>query len=229
MTADLQATLDAIDTLAVHQCGHCSRPLSEDGQSLDFCDDYCQQAWVSNRNEVVELIGYREPWDVPAYQGNLVELYSPEVTPPWEPQPIGPVGISFTCGISPLEAAMRDMWARTFTTWQEQILGDLSMFQPQGIRVEFNTAPILIFDEVRHFSLRAPTTEPEPLTQGEPFDPDYEYDWRPVPGLHDDEPPPPVMAPLPERDWQALIDASRPQVAFAPSPQGSSHRTRRTR
>lgn len=223
---DLQATLDAIDELAVQQCGHCARPLAEDGQSLDFCGDYCQQAWIAGRNEIVELIGYREPWDVPAYQGNLVELFSSEVTPTRpEHRSYGDLTFTITADTAQFQVALEDIrqvQARVLEgfarLWEDVRVREMvwSRWSPQG-------------QEARYFSLRTPTTEPAPTPEGEPFDPDYEYDWRPVPHLHDEEPPLPVMA-APDVDWQARIDASRPQVTFAPSADPARRLTnRRTR
>lgn len=58
---DLQATLDAIDEVAVHECGHCRHPLDPDGPSWDFCSESCQVAWTRDRHEVHELVGYRAP------------------------------------------------------------------------------------------------------------------------------------------------------------------------
>lgn len=82
---DLQDTLAAIDTLAVHQCGHCTQPLDPDAVSPDFCGQDCQQAWTARQAEIVDLVGYREPMDLAAHAANLVELESPEVIPPWSP------------------------------------------------------------------------------------------------------------------------------------------------
>jgi len=79
--SDLQDTLDAIDTLAVHCCGYCDEPLAPDSPSPDFCGSYCQQKWTERQAEVAELIGYREPYDLPQHQANQVELLSPETTP----------------------------------------------------------------------------------------------------------------------------------------------------
>lgn len=62
--SDLQDTLDAIDQLAVHECGHCSKPLREDGPSQDYCNQDCQAAWLGNKRRVDELVGYREPVDL---------------------------------------------------------------------------------------------------------------------------------------------------------------------
>lgn len=80
---DLQSTLDAIDQLAVHQCGHCQEPLAEDSTSLDFCSNVCQTAWTRNKHEIVALLDYEEPVDLPQHVSNLVELTSPETTPWW--------------------------------------------------------------------------------------------------------------------------------------------------
>jgi hypothetical protein len=78
---DLQATLAAIDEVAVHACGWCQRPLADDGPSPDFCGDVCQHQWTQRRHEVVELTGYREPLDIPAHVWNQREQSSPETTP----------------------------------------------------------------------------------------------------------------------------------------------------
>jgi hypothetical protein len=82
--SDVQDTLDTIAGLAVHRCGHCDEPLTPRGPSPDFCDDVCQQRWTKRKAEVAELIGYREPYDLPEHQANQVELLSPEVIPPPE-------------------------------------------------------------------------------------------------------------------------------------------------
>lgn len=80
-TGSLQSTLDAIDQVAVHQCGHCQEPLAEDSTSLDFCSNVCQTAWTRNKHEIVALLDYEEPTDLPQHVSNLVELSSPETTP----------------------------------------------------------------------------------------------------------------------------------------------------
>lgn len=79
--SDLQSTLDSIDQLAVHQCGHCQEPLAADSTSLDFCSNVCQTAWTRNKHEIVALLNYEEPTDLPQHVSNLVELSSPETTP----------------------------------------------------------------------------------------------------------------------------------------------------
>lgn len=79
--SDLQSTLDAIDQLAVHQCGHCQQPLADDSASLDFCNNVCQTAWTRKKHEIVALLDYEEPTDLPQHVSNLVELASPETTP----------------------------------------------------------------------------------------------------------------------------------------------------
>lgn len=85
--SDVQDNLDAIAELAVHRCGNCDEPLAVNAPSPDFCDDVCQQQWTKRKVEVDELIGYREPFDLPEHQANQVELSSPEVTPPGWPRP----------------------------------------------------------------------------------------------------------------------------------------------
>lgn len=76
---DLQSTLDAIDTLAVHQCGQCDRALPDGSVSAYWCDDVCQEAWNAARGE--SLVGYREPYDLPVHINNQVEEFNPETTP----------------------------------------------------------------------------------------------------------------------------------------------------
>lgn len=61
---DLQATLDAIDQVAVHECGHCRKPLDVDGPSRDFCSESCQTSWTRAKQQVTALVGYREPVDL---------------------------------------------------------------------------------------------------------------------------------------------------------------------
>jgi len=233
---DLQATLDAIDTLAVHQCAWCSKPLAEDGPSADFCEDYCQAAWLANRHEVVELVGYREPYDLPEYQGNQVELRSPEVTPAveWSACSCGACGgpwqtatFTLTYDDSRLREAIGSMWERLYSSYYERIV-NLTSWQPSVQIQGISPLASWIMDEARWYSVGEPTSEQSAVTPDEPFDPDYEYDWRPVPGLHDPEPLLPVM-PAVERDWQALANASRPPVSFAPPPQGAPRRNRRLR
>lgn len=80
-TGDLQSTLDAIDDVAVHECGWCQRHIDENGPSPDFCSAICQTLWIQRKHEVDELVGYREPTDVAAHVGNQVEFASPETTP----------------------------------------------------------------------------------------------------------------------------------------------------
>lgn len=83
MTTSLDATLAAIDTLAVHTCGTCDQPLPEGGVSDYFCGDWCQTAWYESNSE--RLTGYREPTDLAAHVYNLHEDTSPDCTPtpPW--------------------------------------------------------------------------------------------------------------------------------------------------
>jgi hypothetical protein len=61
---DLQATLDAIDEVAVHECGHCRKPLRDDGPSADYCNEACQTAYLGDKQRVATLTGYREPVDL---------------------------------------------------------------------------------------------------------------------------------------------------------------------
>lgn len=76
---DLDSTLDAIDEMAVHHCGHCDTPLGPEAPSKYWCDDECQEAWNEARSEA--LRGYREPTDLPQHVYNLHEDASPETTP----------------------------------------------------------------------------------------------------------------------------------------------------
>lgn len=59
--SDLQDTLDAIDELAVHECGQCGRRLREDGPSRDFCGELCQAAWQAGKRQVAALVHNERP------------------------------------------------------------------------------------------------------------------------------------------------------------------------
>lgn len=61
---DLADTLAAIDELAVHECGQCQKPLDAGGPSRDFCSETCQTSWTRAKQQVTDLIGYREPVDL---------------------------------------------------------------------------------------------------------------------------------------------------------------------
>lgn len=174
---DLQATLDAIDQLAVHECGHCARPLPADGESLDYCGPDCQASWLAAKLEVDELVGYREPYDLPQHQANLVELRSPEVTPTRPDD---------------LDAAFRHMSEQLHRLfeWTAELPFSLSELPPIGI--VFNSA-------------RSATPDAAPGLDGSDFGADFDFEWTPATSLPHG-PPPAVMPALPERDWQALID-----------------------
>lgn len=218
---DLQATLDAIDQLAVHECGYCSRPLSEGSESLDYCGPRCQQAWVSERQQIVELVGYDEPSDLPEHVYNLVELAIPETTPPWPgweseewDTTTGSLAVrthinafSFARAI---QAAQAD-WASAMLEYD--LRGSVTM--GRGL-----TADWVIIDEIHDWhpiglinnTMRVTAPEAPPLSPCEGgFGSDFDFVWRPVPGLYGD-PRPAVMPGLPERDWQALVDAGRPHT-----------------
>lgn len=72
--------LDLIDEATAPACGWCDCRLLGDGPSEYFCDDECQFEWQRLRAET--LVGYREPTDLDVHVQNLVELESPETTPP---------------------------------------------------------------------------------------------------------------------------------------------------
>lgn len=211
---DLQATLDAIDEVAVHECGYCSEPLPMDGESLDFCDPRCQQAWTERHNEVVDLVGYREPHDLPEHVYNLFEGESPETTPEWPRYGLFQAGrIEFNLQIdtSQLEAAM-DRAAEGLRRFSERM---------DEVRASFAgvSARWWIVDECRDWQpvglgplealkLSSPVIDlPDEPPEGEPFGSDFPFEQTPAKTLPS-EPPPAVMVPL-ERDWQALFDAPR--------------------
>lgn len=116
--SDLQSTLDAIDQLAVHQCGHCQEPLAEDSTSLDFCSNVCQTAWTRNKHEIVALLDYEEPTDLPQHVSNLVELSSPETTP------------ACSCLRCQLEAAGAVAFSRRFAALMQARRQARAMFRP---------------------------------------------------------------------------------------------------
>jgi hypothetical protein len=68
----------AIDRVTGCQYEPCGRPL-DDSPSDDFCSGRCQQAWHEDR--AVLLDRYTEPYDLPAYVGNLVELHHGDLVP----------------------------------------------------------------------------------------------------------------------------------------------------
>lgn len=243
---DLQATLDAIDQVAVHECGHCRRPLAVDGPSADFCGPWCQSEWLRVKQEVVELVGYREPYDLPQHVDNLVELSSSEVTPPVQ-WPTGgwttDLTARFMLNTEPfrqsLEAAVSSL-GDFMTRYQAQIeqaseqvrrFGDAYFrvldeeVTDDGIRLIHDvewirgpSAPWTLVDEIQLWQplgidpLRAVSfgyreePEPEPCETPELFGADFDFEHRPATTLPD-EPPLAVMPALPERDWQALVDA----------------------
>lgn len=219
---DLQATLDAIDEVAVHECGYCRGPLHPGGPSADFCNDGCQAAWLSAKHEVQELVGYREPYDLPQHQANLVELCSPEVTPLTE----WAARISYrfnrvsefrltvdTCQIT----AALERAEEGFRQFGERLAVARSAFEQAsvGFRSVFDGVldvwtgdwrPVGL-GPLEALELSNPELDlPDEPLEGEPFGADYNFDWRPVQALHAD-PAGPVLPVLPDRDWQALVDA----------------------
>lgn len=44
---DLDQTLAAIDAVTAPHCGGCGRRLRDNGPSLDFCSEWCQESWTS--------------------------------------------------------------------------------------------------------------------------------------------------------------------------------------
>jgi len=48
--------IDRIDALTTPTCGHCQRPLHEDGPSADFCGETCAELWRSQGGN------HDEPW-----------------------------------------------------------------------------------------------------------------------------------------------------------------------
>jgi hypothetical protein len=209
---DLQATLDAIDELAVHQCGYCSTPLPVDGESLDYCDDRCQAAWLSERHEVQELVGYREPYDLPVYQSNLVELYSPEVTPDRHGL-FQHVGGCLVPDFRRAEASLRVFLdaSSAVAAFERAAVGFRQLWESVSeAQVAFRGVPWdgVVFDEIHNWQPTGIRTEsvagsPEPE---EPFGSDFDFEWTPATSLPH-EPPAAVMPPAPERDWQALVDS----------------------
>lgn len=225
---DLQATLDAIDEVAHQECGHCRRPLRPDGPSQDFCGDWCQASWLRAKQEIVELVGYREPDDLAAHAYNLVELSSPETTPAptWATAGYGgTITFYLTVDLSPMMDAFERLWQATWIIHES--------LQPEPDRVRAR----VVFDEVPRFlagvdpltaavrslprvsQLPSPLIHqftvsdvarvfdvPEDMLDGEPFGADFDFEHRPATTLPH-EPPPAVMPALPERDWQALVDA----------------------
>lgn len=250
----LDATLAAIDELAVQQCGHCNAPLADDGQSPDFCGPDCQQAWTETRNEIVELIGYREPYDLPVHQARLVEFTSPEVTPGYS----GFTNVSLAellpangVSVEDFPASFAEVAARidqTMLGFDRVVIVNRDVYEARGIIERFSSPPppsdhasgraldvslvyrahvrqriSIAFDVPEHlldgsvsigYSLGE--AQPEPVGDG-PFDPDHEYEWRPVPSLSGESIELPVMAAV-ERDWQALVDAAFHRRLSPPPP-----------
>ena len=223
---DLQATLDAIDEVAVHECGQCRRPLRPDGPSPDFCGPWCQEDWLREKQEVVELVGYREPCDLPVHAFNLVELSSPETTPALSDEH-GFYGVAAGSNLrfrvefdaTPMLEAFERIWEST------RIIHESLHPDPDRVRARLS-AGYVIFDEGPRFlvgvaplsaavrALPPASQPPTPLTvqikpeqeATEPFGADFDFEHRPATTLPG-EPPPAVMPALPERDWQALVDA----------------------
>lgn len=52
--SDLQSTLDAIDQIAVHECGWCRNQLADDGPSPYFCNERCQESWALHQRVPVK-------------------------------------------------------------------------------------------------------------------------------------------------------------------------------
>lgn len=226
---DLQATLDAIDELAVHECAHCSERLPVDSESLNYCDDECQAAWLSEQRQIVDLVGYREPDDLAAHAYNQVELRSPETTPAWAGweseewnTTTGSLAVrthinafSFARAIQEAQAdwasAMLEYDLRGSVTMGRGVTADWVIIDEihdwHPIGLINNTMRITTSDVARVFDV------PEELITRcpEPFGSDFDFAWRPTPGLYGDLKPA-VMSDLPERDWQALVDAHVPHT-----------------
>lgn len=226
---DLQATLDAIDTLAVQECGHCRQPLDPDGPSPDFCGDWCQAVWLQAKQEIVDLVGYREPSDLPQHAYNLVEMFSPEVMPirSYAFGGLADLSVTFTFDTSQLQAALdradavlaglRDRMGHFGDAYFRVIDQDVTDAGVRQIRraewIRGPSAPWAVIDElhlwqptgIRNMPGRASGEPAEAGEHAEPFGADFDFEWRPASTLPD-TPPPVVLAPLPERDWQALID-----------------------
>ncbi len=227
---DLQDTLDAIDQLAVHECGYCRTRLSPASESLDYCDDECQAAWLSERHEVQELIGYKEPCDLPVHASRLAEMYSPEVTPDrpddeWEWRSYSRSltfelrvdTSSFARAMERFEASVRRLWepipeddrvlARLLSGW-------VSFPARQNGRSRRGlTAGWTVFDELGPIgvvinSLRVAAPEPEVVVEQDepPFGSDFDFEQTPAKSLPH-EPLPAVIPAVLEQDWQALIDS----------------------
>lgn len=210
---DLQATLAAIDELAVHECGQCRRPLRPDGPSPDFCGPWCQEDWLRAKQEIVELVGYREPCDLPVHAYNLVELSSPETTPAGVYEvtrrlnAVSTLRFTVQFDTTPIMDAFERVVdaMRPFSAAAGQFLTGFS--GGQVIFDEIHDWQPLGLEPLRSMSLGFhPEPEPEPCETPELFGADFDFEHRPATTLPD-EPPPAVMPALPERDWQALVDA----------------------
>lgn len=221
---DLQATLDAIDQVAVHQCGYCSEPLAADSESLDYCSDECQAWWLAERHEVQELVGYREPYDLPQHESNLVELYSPEVipaAPDWWPGrrsglPRNNLVFEVSVDTSRLEASFRaasdaiqrlaERMAETGEAWRRAFSG----IRPTGMWVDEirGCDPFGLINKITVSDVARVCDVPEALIVDcrEPFGSDFDFEHRTATTLPDQSPAA-VMPDLPARDWQALVDA----------------------
>lgn len=222
---DLQATLDAIDRVAVHQCGYCSEPLAADSESLDYCSDECQAWWLAERHEVQELVGYREPYDLPQHESNLVELYSPEITPAepdWSPVywyglPRDNLVFDITLDTSRLEASFRaageamqrfaERMAEAGEAWRRACSG----LSPDGVWVDEvrGCSPLDLINKITVSDVARVFDVPEALIVDcrEPFGSDFDFEHRTATTLPD-ESPAAVMPDLPPRDWQAIVDAA---------------------
>lgn len=208
---DLQSTLDAIDEVAVHECGHCRRQLRPDGPSLDFCSPWCQQAWVAAKHEVQELVGYVEPDDLPEHAANLEELSSPEVRPArpdWLPEFAGPFGtvsdlrLTFQFDTTQIEAAIErasDAIGRLAEGFQrlrepiadsDRVLARLSdgwatfPAQPNRRSPRGFSPDWVIYDEISAVGiLRNERSKPEPEPEPEPDEPPFgsDFDFKHTP------------------------------------------------
>jgi hypothetical protein len=195
----------------VDECGQCRNPLRPDGPSVDFCGDWCQSVWLSAKQEIVDLVGYREPYDLPQHWSNLVETHSPETAgrTEWHSDTHSVTYRMMFDLTEYREAFDRAMQATVSFVNGLTIIDEihnwtaLSDWQPRGI-LEMQQFGVLL-NELR------PEPEPTPVCEDgeEPFGADFDFDWRPAPALPD-TPPPAVMPPRADRDWQALVDSYVP-------------------
>jgi hypothetical protein len=131
---DIQSTLDAIDDVAVQECGWCRSALDENGPSADFCSAICQTSWTQRKHEVDELVGYREPIDLPAHVANQVEMSSPEVTP----ESACSCGLCLSSVAPALVQRLRERRGRGGVVWAPDgavIVGPVLGVDPAGDRI----------------------------------------------------------------------------------------------